>query len=149
VVTDTVAVDTDDDDVVVVVVADDDDDDVETNLKDHMRKSEEEGPSLPSQYFENVMSTPIQRKHFVSLQFHSYGYDSSVTKTVPVSYYRLAWETVVSVHFRIHDEALIVAVAELASHKVVVVSDTHHHFASTDAELEEVHAEVEAEETPC
>jgi hypothetical protein len=58
-----VAVDADDD---VVATDDDDDDDVvDMNLNDHMMmKSEVEGPSLPSHYFDEVMSTPLQRKYF-------------------------------------------------------------------------------------
>jgi len=144
---DTVPADTDV--VAAAAAAADDDDDFEMNLNDHMMNLEEEGPSLPSHYFDNdVMSTPMQRKHFESLRFHNYGYDSSVKRVMLVSYCRLAYETVVSEHYRSLDEVLMVAVAELASYTVVVVvSDTHHCASSTAAEVEEVHAEVEAEET--
>lgn len=87
------------------VVADIDDvaaeaDDVDMNLNDHMmKKTEEEGPSLPSHYSAKVMSIPLHRTHFESFWvFHNYdghGYDWNVLNLMPVSYCRLAKEKVV------------------------------------------------------
>lgn len=84
------------------VVADIDDvaaeaDDVDMNLNGHMKKkTAEEGPSLPSHYFSEVHHTSVNVESLLwLLRNYGRGYDWSVMKLMPVSYCRLAKETVV------------------------------------------------------
>jgi len=58
-------------------------------LNDHKMNPAEEGPSLPSQHFAEVMSIPLHRTYFESLWLlHNYGHDcdSSATSLMSVSY---------------------------------------------------------------
>jgi len=85
VMTDNVAADTD----VVAEVEADEVVDVDMTQNDHMMNPEEEGPSLPSQHFAEVMSIPSHRTYFESLWLlRNYGHDcdSSATSLMSVSY---------------------------------------------------------------
>lgn len=62
------------------------DDDVSQN--DHKMKTEEEGPSLPSRYFAEVMSIRTHFESFWVFRNYDHGYDWSVMSSV--SYCRLA-----------------------------------------------------------
>ena len=87
-------------DVVDDVVADIDDDaaaaeaddDVDKSLNDHMKKTEEEGPSLPSRYFSELYHTSVNDWSLWLLHNYGRGYDWSVMNLMPVSYCRLVTE---------------------------------------------------------
>lgn len=74
------------------VVADIDDvpaaaeaDDVDKSLSDHKKKTEEEGPSLPSRYFSELYHTSVNVGSLWLLHNCGHGYDWSVMNLMPVS----------------------------------------------------------------
>ena len=68
------------------------DDDVDKSLSDHMKKTEEEGPSLPSRYFCELYHTSVNVGSLWLLHNYGHSCDWSVMSLMPVSYCRLVTE---------------------------------------------------------